>query len=118
MKYTNLEDFIKNGRNIELPSYPEIQIAPEGDGIILYALTPEETSFNVEDAEAYIRETTDYEPHVAEDSGGYEIGAHIPRAQIKTEWNDLPLDQFSDLQEIYFLARVAEDASRDYVVGK
>lgn len=46
MEYTNLEDFIKNGRNLELPTHPEIQIAPEGDEIVLYVLTPEETPVN------------------------------------------------------------------------
>ena len=117
MNYENLKDFIENGNNTELPNCSNVQIAVEGDSLALYTLTPEDTPYDTERAEQYLRENTNYEPFANPDSGGYEIGIKIPYTQLQPEWLNFTIEQFSEVDKIYTISGIVDNISDRYVIG-
>lgn len=116
MDYKNLKDFIENGNNTELPNWSDVQIAVENEKLVLYTLTPEDTLYDTEKAEQYLREVTNYEPFTNPDSGGYEVGVEIPYSRLQPDWYNLTIEQFGEIDEIYRVSSIVDDIGDRYVI--
>lgn len=111
-----IQDFIQDGTNIELENCQNVQIYPENKALALYTLTPEDTPYDTNSALEYISQYTEWEPFYEPDSGGYEIGVHIPYTKFKEEWLSMSISQFEEADEITSVSTIIDSMSDKYIL--